>query len=475
MEAIQPIYIRFIPFSRMEISRSSLIAANNFGCADTFSMSQSIQVLPTPQASFTANASQGCSPFQVSFQNTTTNLNGATFLWDFGNGTTSTDLHPTVTYTIPGFYSVNLQVTNTSGCAHSATYPSLIHVLDTLPPPESKIYSVSVLTNTDVEILWENNPALDLAAYVIYRLNAYTQQYDVIHTETDVHNTNFSLEASYIDQGLNTLANTYTYKLQALDICGNSIPLDQLTAHTTINVSSRPVNTDIRVSWTPYSGCPVGSYQIFRYEQGDAPQYLGTVPADSLAYTDTTFDCPYPYSYRIMATDLCGTAYTSYSDTSRTIPLDIFADQVVDVIRSTVVENQSILTEWMPPTVQPDKVMQYDIYRSSDNINYSYVATVPSVQNDFMDYDVDVQTFHYYYKIMVVNTCNITEELSPLTSSILLKGIMNDARQVELEWSPYSGWESGVEYYVLEKLDENGHWQVLKRVDGTITRYNYQE
>ncbi|MBP6334835.1 MAG: PKD domain-containing protein [Bacteroidia bacterium] len=453
----------------------TLIASNNFGCSDTFELSQNIQVLPTPQASFTASASQGCTPFQVTFQNTTTNLNGATFLWNFGNGTSSSDLHPTVTYSIPGFYSVSLQVINTSGCANSITSPSLIHVLDTMPPPESKIYSVSVLSNTDVEIIWENNPAIDLAAYLIHRLNPYTNQYEIIHTETNIQNTNFALESSYVDQGRNTLVNTYTYKLQALDICGNSIPLDQLTAHTTINVSSTPVDQNIRVTWTPYSGCGVSAYQIFRYEHGDTPQYLGTVPSDSLAYTDTTFDCPHPYSYRIKATDLCGTAYTSFSDTSRTYPLNTFADQVVDVIRSTVVENRSILTEWLPPVVQPDKVLQYDIYRSTDNENYSYVASVPSVQNDFMDYGADVQNAHYYYKILVINTCNIVENLSPLTSSILLKGIMNDARQVELEWNPYTGWESGVEFYVLEKLDENGHWQILKRVDGSITRYNYQE
>jgi len=453
----------------------SLIASNSFGCSDTFSMQQALSVMPTPVASFTANASQGCTPFYVTFQNTSSNINGATYLWDFGDGTSSTDENPLVVYSRPGFYTVTLQVTNQSGCSSSVIEPSLIHVLDTLPPPESKIYSVSVLSNTDVKIIWENNPAIDLAAYIIYRLNPLAGQYEIIYTETNVQNTNFALESEYIDRNLNTLSNTYTYKIQAIDICGNSIPLDQLTAHTTINVSSYRLNQDIRVTWTPYAGCPVSSYQIFRYEQGDVPQYLTTVPADSLAYTDTTFDCPHPYAYRIMATDLCGLTYTSYSDTSKTYPLNLFADQVVDVIRSTVVENQTVLTEWLPPTVQPDKVVQYDIYRSTDETNYRFVRSVPSVQNDFIDYNVDVQNNHYYYKILVINSCHISEELSPLTSTILLKGEMNEGRQVELNWTPYTGWENGVEFYVVEKLDEHGHWQILKQVEGNITRYNYQE
>jgi PKD repeat protein len=453
----------------------SLIASNSFGCADTFVSPQRINVLPTPFASFNASASQGCSPFTVNFQNTSSNLNGAMFVWNFGNGMTSTETDPQVVYTTPGFYTVTLQVINANGCTGSITDPSSIHVLDTVPPPESKIFSVSVLSSSDVEIIWENNPAIDLAAYILYRLNAYTNQYDIIHTETNIQNTNFSLESSYTDRGLNTLLNTYTYKLQAIDVCGNTIPLERLTAHTTINVSSFPVSEKIRVKWTPYGGCPVSSYRIYRYKHGDEPQYLATVPYDSLAYTDTTFDCPYPYSYRILATDLCGTTYTSYSDTSRTIPLNIFDNQVVDVIRSTVVDNKSVLTEWLPPVILPEKVAQYDIYRSTDDVNYSFIRSVPSVQNDFMDHDVDVQNEHYYYKILVVNTCNIQEDFSPLTSTILLKGEMNEARQVELDWSPYTGWQNGVEFYILEKLDPNGHWQVLKRVDGSVTRYNYQE
>ena len=453
----------------------SLIASNPFGCRDTFELTQDLTVNPSPVASFSADISQGCTPFQVTFQNTTSNLNGATFVWDFGDGTTSTDIHPIKIYSIPGFYTVKLNVMNLGGCSSSIIEPSLIHVFDTLPPLESKIYSVSVLSNTDVKIIWENNPAIDLGAYILYRLNPVANQYEIIHTVTNVQNTNFALESEYVDRGLSTLTTTYTYKLQALDICANTIPLDQLTAHTTINVSSVPLDLNIRVSWTPYSGCPVSSYQIYRYERGDVAQYIATVPPDSLAYTDTTFDCPHPYSYKIMATDLCGLTYTSYSDTSQTYPLNLFADQVVDVIRSTVIENQTVLTEWKEPIVQPDKVVQYDIYRSTDESNYSFLTSVPSVQTDFIDYNVDVQNDHYFYKILVVNSCNIQEDLSPLTSTIILHGEMNEARQVDLQWSPYKGWENGVEFYVLEKLDENGHWQILQRVNGNSLRYNYQE
>lgn len=452
-----------------------LIAMNQYGCADTMQSQQPINVLAAPQPFFSANNTTGCAPLNITFYNGSLNVEGPSYLWDFGNGQTSTAANPQVVFDAPGFYTVSLTVTNANGCTDFLSFPAMIHVMDTLPPPESKIYSVSVLSNTSVEITWENNPAIDLGGYILYRLNHHNGYYEVIHTETNIQNTGFSLNPTYTDTGLNCLTTTYTYKLQAYDICGNVIPLDQLTAHTTINVSSQRQGNNIYVSWTPYGGCPVSSYEIYRCEPGENPTYLTTVAASQLDYLDTTFTCPNPYSYKIMATDLCGNPFTSFSDTSVTIPLNYLANQVVDVIRSTVVDNQYVLTEWRQPSVRPEMVAQFDVYRSTDNVNFNYLRTVPAQQTDLSDYAVDVQNNRYFYKILVVNTCDITQDLSPSTNTILLRGEMDEARQVHLQWTPYSAWENGVEYYILEKLDEQGHWQVLRQVDGQTLRYDYQE
>src|SRR5205814_9708101 len=110
----------------------------------------------------------------------------------------------------------------------------------------------------------------------------------------------------------------------------------------------------------------------------------------------------HPYAYRVTATDLCGNTYTSNSDTSVTVPPNILANQLVDVVRSTVESNQFVLTEWQQPLVHPEKVVQFDLYRSVDEKNYSFLASVPAYQTSYLDYDVDVQGNHYYYKILVI-------------------------------------------------------------------------
>lgn len=89
----------------------SLIAtANSNGCRDTAQMA--VIVLPSPQADF--NSVTGCGT-TVSFTNTSTGA--STYAWNFGNGSTSTDVNPTHTYASPGWYFVTLSATATNGCS----------------------------------------------------------------------------------------------------------------------------------------------------------------------------------------------------------------------------------------------------------------------------------------------------------------------------------------------------------------------
>ncbi|HUC80323.1 MAG TPA: PKD domain-containing protein, partial [Flavisolibacter sp.] len=58
-----------------------------------------------PTANFTAAQTEGCAPIIVSFQDLSTG-NPTSWLWNFGNGTTSTLQNPSTTYFTPGNYTV---------------------------------------------------------------------------------------------------------------------------------------------------------------------------------------------------------------------------------------------------------------------------------------------------------------------------------------------------------------------------------
>lgn len=67
---------------------------------------------PTLLADFTVPPAQ-CAPATITFNNLSTN--GITYQWNFGNGQTSAQTNPTVTYTSPGTYNVTLVAFNNTG------------------------------------------------------------------------------------------------------------------------------------------------------------------------------------------------------------------------------------------------------------------------------------------------------------------------------------------------------------------------
>ncbi len=81
--------------------------------------------LPTPADSFKNNAANISFSYAIVSCNTakfTSALNGiATYLWDFGNGSTSNQANPTFTFPAPGTYTVTLNITDSSGCTGSAS------------------------------------------------------------------------------------------------------------------------------------------------------------------------------------------------------------------------------------------------------------------------------------------------------------------------------------------------------------------
>ena len=121
----------------------TLVAYSEFGCAD--SITQQINVHPTPVAGFVHGTIAGCGPLVVQFIDTSSVASGniISWLWDFGDGQTSTLQNPSHTYLQSGSYMVSLTVTSDSGCSNSITVPDLVTVYpapiaDFTPKPETQ-------------------------------------------------------------------------------------------------------------------------------------------------------------------------------------------------------------------------------------------------------------------------------------------------------------------------------------------------
>ena len=82
------------------------------------------------EVSMDSNVTAGEAPLVVNFYDTSTG-NPSAWQWDFGDGVTSTDQHPTHSYVTPGGYDVTLTVRNATG---SATLTRKTYIIVNAPP-----------------------------------------------------------------------------------------------------------------------------------------------------------------------------------------------------------------------------------------------------------------------------------------------------------------------------------------------------
>lgn len=72
-----------------------------------------LRVAPLVEAQFETPPT-GCAPYEASFTNTS--LAGLSFVWDFGDGTTSTEVNPVHLYASPGTYTIKMVATDPGTC-----------------------------------------------------------------------------------------------------------------------------------------------------------------------------------------------------------------------------------------------------------------------------------------------------------------------------------------------------------------------
>ena len=111
-----------------------------------------------PSAGFNYDTEIGCVPQEVTFNNLS--INADEYLWDFGDGTTSTDMDPSHVYEEAGVYTITLTATNSgSGETDIETIADAIHIFD---PPALNIGPDQVWDIND------NNEISPDAAYESY-------------------------------------------------------------------------------------------------------------------------------------------------------------------------------------------------------------------------------------------------------------------------------------------------------------------
>lgn len=117
-------------FSVSGLHNVLFIATSLYGCADT--AIHPVYIKPGITAGLTADKPKGCRiPWTVQFNSSVLPAGQYAYLWNFGDGNTSTQINPSHIYTTQGLFTVTLTITDTSvanGCSTVVQQPNFIEI-----------------------------------------------------------------------------------------------------------------------------------------------------------------------------------------------------------------------------------------------------------------------------------------------------------------------------------------------------------
>ena len=206
------------------------------GCAD--SVTDPITVINPPTPAFTATHTSACkAPLTVNFTDQTTPI-PTSWLWNFGDGQTSTVQNPSHTYTTAGNFNVTLTVTSSGSCPGSTTKNAFV----TIQPPTATIGGTLAACVNGAGSLFVINPtanvnAVDGVATYAWTAPGSSQGSSTSATPSFTYNTagTYSISLTATTTGGCTATATHSvvigtpvpaaFTFLPSPVCGNNVPV----------------------------------------------------------------------------------------------------------------------------------------------------------------------------------------------------------------------------------------------------------
>jgi len=280
------------------------------------------------------------------------------------------------------WYKVGAYGSTGEGLSAAASITTAMPVLQVATAPGG--VSFSNVSSSSVTVNWTDSA--NATGYHIYR-------------STDA--TNYTLvgdlgatAASWTDTGV-AAGTTYNYVIGAYNAAGES-QTGALAVTTTVTAPGAPTDlgfsnittTAATLNWTAPAGGGQTGYHVYRSTDGVNYTVVGNLGSNAISWTDSGLAPNTVYSYAVGAFNAGGEAQTA----GTVVTTLAGAPSAPASISITNVTSSGVTLNWVAPGGQTG----YNIYRSTDGVNFTAVGTASATATSWNDSGLSGSTSYVY-------------------------------------------------------------------------------
>ncbi len=343
---------------------------------------------------------------------------------------------------------------------------------DILPPPPPEIIAVTVDENTGRALInWEINPSPDTEGYIV--LQNQGGFWVVIDTVWGRNNTLYDYLLS------NASTRSEIFGVAAFDSCWSGVPSSPNTSAMGIFQQSIYVSTSfdvcaraVHLQWNAYLNWRAGvnRYEIYASENGGPFTLLGQT--QQLSYTHAPANRLSNYVYMVRAFSNQAGITSLSNKTTRFVRQP--QQPSFHYLQTATVTNSAVEIRCFADAALGSR---YRFERADHPAGpYQTIGTSAAMPNPvtFTDYSAQTDSYSYYYRSVVVDSCGDDSYTSNYGRTILLSVTPNDLSLVNtISWNPYAGWDGQIaEYRLYRSLNGIFDANPIAIIPGNLRHYD---
>ena len=319
---------------------------------------------------------------------------------------------------------------------------SIATIKITVIPPVPDLRCTEVLDNGDVILTWKyvDGAPPTQEPYMVWHSSSKNGPFNLIDSV-------FYPATSYTYSG-NTSANDapqYFY-LSTEEGCG--IAAGDLNSDTlsTIFMEVDPINLGITadLNWNPISDplLLTSSTDYELYVKNPNPTFESVLISPNLTHQHEAEDCDYFPEFYVEIEDNSGCF--SISNIGSVNLLDTISPETPEITDVSVDANGKAVISWTP-SIGADF---YDVYKIDADGLLVNIASVPSLDNSYIDINSNASSLSEIFAVRAYDTCGNFSDTTRLHNSINLEGVLDAcAYTISLDWNDYINWNGGTDHY----------------------------